>query len=181
MNDHSITATAQTGPIPADDPARNLSVIDPDAQDLAHIGVVGDTYTVLLSGSDTAGKFCLIDMAVPKGGGPGPHRHDFEEMYHVLEGEIEFSFRGEKQVVKAGMTVNIPANAPHSFSNTSGNSARTLCMCAPAGQEEFFMAIGAPVGSRAATPPKPSKEQQETFMKKAEALAPRYRTELLKP
>lgn len=41
--------------------------------------MVGDTYTILLSGKDTAGRFALIDMLIPGGSGPPPHRHDFEE------------------------------------------------------------------------------------------------------
>ncbi|HEX7517568.1 MAG TPA: hypothetical protein VF345_09810 [Chthoniobacterales bacterium] len=32
----------------------------------------------------------------------------------------------------------IPANAPHFFTNAFGAAARLLCICAPAGQEEFF-------------------------------------------
>lgn len=56
-----------------------------------------------------------------------------------------------------------------------------LCMCTPAGKEEFFMGIGTPVDSRNSPAPEQSREEQATFMKKAEALAPRYRTELLKP
>jgi hypothetical protein len=47
--------------------------------------MVGDTYTILLSSNDTAARYCLIDMHVPTGGGPGPHRHDFEEMFTILE------------------------------------------------------------------------------------------------
>ena len=62
---------------------------------------------------------CLIDMLV-MGGGPASHRHNFEEMFTVLEGEIELTFRGEKKVAKAGGAVNIPANAPHGFKNVSG-------------------------------------------------------------
>jgi len=45
---------------------------------LRHLGIVGDTYTIPLSGDDTDGRYCLIDMHVPPGGGPPPHRHDFE-------------------------------------------------------------------------------------------------------
>ena len=168
-------------PIPPDDPARKLSIVDPDHGDLQRVAVVGDTYTILLSGKETAGRYCLIDMAVPHCGGPGPHRHDFEEMFTLLEGEIVFTFRGEKRLVKAGMTVNIPANAPHFFTNVSGKHARMLCMCSPAGQEEFFLAIGAPMKSRTAHAPKLSEEEQKAFVKKAAELAPRYRTELLPP
>jgi mannose-6-phosphate isomerase-like protein (cupin superfamily) len=167
--------------IPDDDPKRRLSLVDADNPTLQHVAVVGDTYTILLSGKETAGRYCLIDMQVPICGGPGPHRHDFEEMFHVLEGEIEFTFRGEKHVARAGQTINIPANAPHFFTNSSGIQARMLCMCTPAGQEEFFLAIGDQIESRTTPAPELSPEKKVEFMKKAEALAPKFRTELLKP
>lgn len=114
---------------------------------MRHVAVAGDTYTILLTGKDTAGRYCLIDMLVPPGGGLPPHRHDFEEMFTVLEGEIEATFRGAKSVVRAGETVNIPANAPHAFQNRSDRPARLLCLGSPAGLEEFFMAVGVPVAS----------------------------------
>jgi quercetin dioxygenase-like cupin family protein len=72
--------------IPADDPARKLTLAQPDEPNLSHIGLVGDTYTILVAGKDTQGRYCLIDMHIPPGGGPPPHRHDFEEMFSVLEG-----------------------------------------------------------------------------------------------
>jgi hypothetical protein len=70
--------------IPADDPARSLTLSRSDNPNLLHIGLVGDTYTILVAGKDTAGRYCLIDMHIPPGGGPPPHRHDFEEMFSVL-------------------------------------------------------------------------------------------------
>jgi mannose-6-phosphate isomerase-like protein (cupin superfamily) len=79
--------------VPPDDPHRHLTVARPDQDEsLPHIGLVGDTYTILVTGDDTAGKYTLIDMHIPPGGGPPPHRHDFEEMFTVLEGEVELSF-----------------------------------------------------------------------------------------
>jgi quercetin dioxygenase-like cupin family protein len=179
MNDHSITATAKTGPIPADDPNRKLTVVDPDGATARHISLVGDTYTVLVSGDQTDGRYCLIDMLVPDGSGPPPHRHDFEEMFSLLEGELEFTFRGETQTVKAPATVNIPANARHAFKNKSGETVHMLCMCTPAGQEEFFMTVGVAVASRDAAPPAISKEEQAAKGKLAQELAPKYRTEIL--
>ena len=108
-------STASSQPLPADDPTRHLTIVRSDDPNLPHIGLVGDTYTILLSGKDTAGQYSLIDMRVPPCGGPGPHRHDFEESFTLLEGEIEVTFRGEKSLVRAGETVHIPANAPHFF------------------------------------------------------------------
>ena len=178
----SSGASSRPAPIPPDDPQRGLVVARPDEDgSLRHIGMVGDTYTILLTGEDTAGRYTLIDMLVPPGGGPAPHRHDFEEMFTLLDGEIETTFRGEKSTVRAGETVNIPANAPHSFTNASDHPARMLCMCSPAGQEEFFMAVGVPLDTRTTAPPKLDEAAQASFIAKAQELAPKYRTELLGP
>jgi len=77
-------------PLPPDDLQRSLTIARPDVdQTLPHIGLVGDTYTVTVSGNETNGRFCVIDMHIPPGGGPPPHRHDFEETFILLEGEIE--------------------------------------------------------------------------------------------
>ena len=111
---------------------------------------------------------------------PPPHRHDFEETFILLEGEMEATFRGQKSNVKAGDTINIPANAPHRFHNASSNATRLLCVCSPAGQEEFFAAVGTPVATRTTPPPKLDEKEQAAFMKKVMALTPKYRTELLK-
>ena len=166
--------------IPADDVSRTLTIVDPDGVGVPHISVAGGTYTILVSGAQTAGRYCLVDMLVPDGGGPPPHRHDFEEMFTLLEGELEFTFRGKSQTVRAGSTVNVPANAPHAFKNVSGTTAHILCMCTPAGQEEFFMAVGIPVENRTSPPPKPTKEEQAEKGKLIEALLPKYRTEMVK-
>lgn len=181
MAEFTETASRAASALPADDPERGLAVVDADDPTLPHVAVVGDTYTILLSGAQTAGRYCLIDMTVPHCGGPGPHRHDFEEMFTILEGEIRFTFRGEETLVRAGMTVNIPANAPHFFTNVSGVTAHMLCMCAPAGIEEFFLAVGIPAESRTAVAPTMSEEEQENFIKRATELAPKYRMELLGP
>jgi quercetin dioxygenase-like cupin family protein len=176
MNEHPVK------PLPADDLSRSLKIARPDTDEsLPHLGLVGDTYTILLSGADTGGRYCLIDMHIPQGGGPPPHRHDFEESFTVLEGEIEATCRGEKSIVHTGQTVSIPANALHSFTNASGAAARLLCICAPAGQEEFFAQVGVPVPTRRSTPPELDREEQGKLMKKAQELAPKYRTELLPP
>jgi uncharacterized cupin superfamily protein len=120
-------------------------------------------------------------MHIPPGGGPPPHRHDFEETFIILDGELELSFRGESLVAKARETVNVPANAPHQFHNGSSEAARLLCLCAPSGQEEFFAAVGIPVATRTEPPPKLDADAQAAFITKLKTLAPEYSTELLPP
>ena len=162
----------QPAPVPPDDLSRELTVARPDHdQSLPHIGLVGDTYTILVTGEDTAGKYTLIDMHVPPGGGPPPHRHDFEEMFTVLDGEIRVTFRGETLVTRAGQTINVPANAPHSFTNAGPAPSRLLCLCAPSGQEEFFTLVGQPVASRTEAPPPLEAGAQAAFIAKTKALA----------
>src|SRR3984885_4237110 len=157
--------------IPADDPERDLTLAHSDGANSPPMGLVGDTYTILLTGKDTAGLYCLIDMYIPPGGGPPPHRHDFEESFTVLEGEIEATFRGEHRTVRAGQVINIPANAPHQFQNKSEQAARLLCLCSPAGQEEFFLEVGVPVATRTTSPPKLDEAAQAAFLTKVLALA----------
>ena len=169
-------------PVPPDDPARGLTVARPDQdQSLPHIGLVGDTYTILVTGAETAGKYTLIDMHVPPGGGPPPHRHDFEEMFTVLDGEVQVTFRGQILIARAGETINVPANAPHAFTNSGETPSRLLCMCAPAGQEQFFTLVGQPVAARTEAPPPLDPAAQAAFIARSKALAAEYKTELLPP
>src|SRR3954465_3841738 len=90
MNNPAVRTTAS---LAADDPLRKLAVARSDDEALVHLAVVGDTYTVLLSGEQTAGRFAMLDMVIPPGGGPPPHRHDFEECFRVLAGSIEVQLR----------------------------------------------------------------------------------------
>jgi quercetin dioxygenase-like cupin family protein len=164
--------------IPPDNPERTLTLAESDR--LPHIGLVGDTYTITVPGEATAGRYCVIDMYIPRGGGPPPHRHDFEETFILLEGEMQATFRGTKSTVRAGETLHIPANAPHQFHNGSAAPARMLCICSPAGQEKFFMEVGVPVATRTTPPPPLNEEQEAAFIANVKALAPKYRTELLR-
>ena len=173
--------TTKDALLPPDDLSRNVSLaqVEEDGK-FPHIGMVGDTYTITVAGEDTNGRFCVIDMHIPPGGGPGPHRHDFEETFVLLEGEIEVTFRGDRSTVRKGDTINIPANAPHQFHNASSMPARTICICSPAGNDRFFLEVGVPVATRTTPPPKLDDKQMAEFLAKARAIAPRYRTELLK-
>ena len=167
--------------LPDDDLSRTLTVASVDAADARAVAVAGGAYTVLLTGTQTGGRYSLIDMLVPPGGGPPLHRHDFEEMFAVLDGEIELTFRGETHRAASGSVVNIPANAPHKFRNTSDRPAHLLCLCAPPGQEDFFLAVGDPLASRDSPPPALGDGEKAERRSRAQRLAAQYRTELLGP
>jgi quercetin dioxygenase-like cupin family protein len=165
--------------IPADDLGRRLALSDVNDPGLPSVAVAGGVYTILVSGAQTAGRYCLIDMLVPPGSGPPPHRHDFEEMFTVLEGEITLNFRGEVLQGGVGTSVNVPANAPHSFKNNADKPLHLLCMCTPAGQDAFFLAVGDKVASRDVPPPELSEAEKAERGTKAKKLAGEFKTELL--
>jgi hypothetical protein len=93
---------------------------------------------------------------------------------------MEATFRGKRSIVRAGETLHIPANAPHQFQNISALPVRMICICAPAGQERFFTEVGVPVATPVTPPPKLDVNAEAAFIEKVKALAPKYRTELLK-
>src|SRR3954466_2235696 len=131
MNDSAMSTTA---PLAADDPTRELAIARSDDEALLHLAVVGATYTVLLSGEQPAGHFAMLDMLIPPGGGPPPHRHAFEESFRVLTGSIEVQLRDLPPMrLEAGDSANIPANAPHAFRNPADVPPRLLCTVTPAG------------------------------------------------
>ena len=53
--------------IPTDDLNRHLTMASADDPAAVHLSLVGNTYTVLVSGEDTAGRYSLIDMFIPPG------------------------------------------------------------------------------------------------------------------
>jgi hypothetical protein len=52
-------------------------------------------------------------------------------------------------------------------------------MCAPAGQDEFFIEVGDAVATRTSPPPQKSDAEKKASMEKSLKLAPQYATELL--
>ena len=166
--------------LPPDDPARDITVARPNTDSsLPHVAVVGNVYTILVSGKQSAGRYALIDMFVPPGGGPPPHRHDFQEMFHVLEGSVEVMFRGDRFSAQAGETVSIPANAPHAFKNVASTPARLLCTVSPAGEDEFFLEIGDRVPTRTGPVPNLDEAARQQRAARAKSLSAKYKNEIL--
>ena len=56
------------------------------------------------------------DMA--PGEGPALHRHPYEEVFVIVEGEATFTLGDETRVVHGGEFVVAAAGVPHAFKNT---------------------------------------------------------------
>ena len=142
------------------------------------IAVVGDVYRFLATGDDTNGKYALFEALVGPGGGPPPHVHSREEEgFYVLEGKITFTINGERVVATAGTFANMPVGTPHSFKNESGKPARMLISVAPAGLEQMFIEVGAPLDKGATIALPPTKDEIDRLL----AAAPRFGVEIKVP
>ena len=53
MTDTTRLFSRPSSAVPADDPKRKLSVIDPDNPKLRPVAIVGDTHTIPLSGKES--------------------------------------------------------------------------------------------------------------------------------
>ena len=158
----------------------NKTITTVDNEQGQSLSVVGDTYRILISGEQTNGNYAVIDMLVPPNGGPGPHAHkDIQEMFYVVEGEIDFKMEEGNYKAKKGSFVNIPlGGAIHCFRNTTSNIAHLLCTVVPAGLDAFFQEIGKPVDTGTFLPP-PTLSTEE--LDKLKSLAEKYGQQLYPP
>jgi len=140
------------------------------------LAVVGDRYTVRITGAETGGRLAMFDFHLPPGGGPPLHVHANEdEIFYVLSGELTFYVRDERLTVRAGESLHAVRNVPHRFRNESAAPVTALCIATPAGLEDFFAEVGTPLTSADAPIPPPS----ESDIARILAIAPRYGIQML--
>ena len=114
--------------------------------------------SVCLSGIDTGGKYCLLEVSLAPGMGVPRHTHTREdEVYHVLAGELEVTVGDQVFVLKAGDTLVAPRDIPHRLRNSGNIENHYLLVFSPSGFEGFLKetAIPAPADAVAPTSPPP--------------------------
>ncbi len=94
---------------------------------------------VVLRSEESNGVVSVIDNTVPaRTIGPFLHKHDFDEAFYVLEGELVFQVEDQLVTKRAGEMAFAPRNVPHTFTNQSDQPARYVLVCTPAGFERYF-------------------------------------------
>jgi quercetin dioxygenase-like cupin family protein len=91
---------------------------------------------VLLRSEQSGGQVAVVELT--GGGRPPLHRHDFDEAFYVLEGELTFQIDDELVTVGPNGLGFAPGGVPHTFTNRSDTDARYLIVCTPAGFEREF-------------------------------------------
>ncbi len=165
--------------IPADDTNRNLAHANPDDHYTPHIGLVGDTYTVLLSAKDTAGNYCLIDMHIPPGGGPRPHRHDFEGTFHRPRRRNRSHVPSREDDRQGRRNQSYPRQCPAPVPKWHQPATTPSVHLRPPRAGRLLRAGRGFRGNPNHPPPKSTPENQAKFRELAQALAPKYKTEFL--
>ncbi|WP_343488073.1 quercetin 2,3-dioxygenase [Allomuricauda sp. d1] len=107
------------------------------------VNVIGDQQTFKLTGKDTDGQFTLIEEVNPPGTMIPLHVHTQEdEIFKVLEGELEVTVGDKTTVLKAGDLAFAPKNVPHSWKVVSDTDCKTILSAFPAGIEIMFEELG---------------------------------------
>ncbi|WP_350293107.1 cupin domain-containing protein [uncultured Croceitalea sp.] len=107
------------------------------------VNVIGDQQTFKLTGTDTDGQFTLIEEINPPGTMIPPHVHTKEdEVFKVLEGELEVTVGDKTVILKAGDLAFAPKNIPHSWKVIGDTDCKTILSAFPSGIELMFEELG---------------------------------------
>jgi mannose-6-phosphate isomerase-like protein (cupin superfamily) len=108
---------------------------------------LGSLTTNLAEKKDTNGAFCLVEGTLTPGNEPPPHVHSREdELFYVLEGELDAYVGEEAFKVETGECIFLPRFTPHAFVIRSPR-LHVLALMTPAGLEEAFRKIDSPAQS----------------------------------
>ena len=127
--------------------------------------------SVCLSGKDTGGAYCLLEVGLAPGMAVPRHTHTREdEVYFVLAGELEATVGDETFVLRPGDTLLAPRDVPHELRNSGTSENHFLLVFSPSGFEELITATAVPAPDNAVAPIKPPK----VAIQKVHELAAKY-------
>ena len=94
---------------------------------------------VLVRSEQSDGRVSIVESEMTAGAkGPPLHRHEFDEAFYVLEGELTIQLADELLIVGAGEVGFARGKTPHTLANRGGEVARFLIVCTPARFEREF-------------------------------------------
>lgn len=114
--------------------------------------MVGILWVVLATGEQTGGSYSLMWQLCPRGTGPGPHYHEQDEQFYVMDGEITYLAGGRELKAGPGSFVLIPRGTVHSF-RVDSETATLLNSYTPAGFERTITELGERAQARTIPPP----------------------------
>lgn len=118
-------------------PTKEIILAPGEGNSLA-IGI--NTLTFKAVGADTHRHLGLFEMTQEPGGmGASPHLHrEMEELFYVLEGEVDILVGDRTIKAQAGAFVLVPRSTTHAFTNRGKKRAKLLVMFCPGGEREKY-------------------------------------------
>ena len=111
-------------------PSRDLGV---------DISSPGRQSLTLLVGEETSGSMYATEAHLMPGFGAPPHHQPTEEeLWYIVDGELDVRVGTQAATVRAGAFAYIPRNTTHTFKNNKTAPARLLAWDSPAGHERAF-------------------------------------------
>jgi mannose-6-phosphate isomerase-like protein (cupin superfamily) len=112
--------------------------------------------SVCMSGADTGGAYCLLEVGLAPGMSVSRHTHTREdEAYFVLVGELEVTVADEIFILRPGDCLMAPRDIPHQLRNSGVVENHYLLMFSPPGFEEFLRLTAVPAPDNAEAPTQP--------------------------
>ena len=103
------------------------------------LNILGDHQQFKFTGKDTNGQYLSIFQDNPPNTEIPMHVHENEdEVYRVIEGEVEFTVGGETTLLKSGDAIFLPRKIAHSWKVVGNSNAKVLLDVFPAGLEAMF-------------------------------------------
>lgn len=85
----------------------------------------------------------VIGETAPNVPGPPPHYHSgLNELFMVLEGDMEFVVNGEVRKAGPGDSIDLPPNVVHTFKNAGNVPCKWVNIHSPKGFLSFFTDMG---------------------------------------
>lgn len=113
---------------------------------------MGSIMSFLIRGQESGGRMAMVEYRARPGNEPPPHIHLWEhEVFHVLEGKMEFHCGDQIHMVEVGETIFLPKGQAHAFYIRS-DYLRTLIINLATGDEPalldtYFVKMAEPASS----------------------------------
>jgi quercetin dioxygenase-like cupin family protein len=140
---------------------------------------MGGLMTFLATSAETENRSLLLEIRTVPGAEPPPHLHyEQDEVYYILEGELEVYCMGQVRTARAGEMVFLPRMQAHAFYFISP-ILHFLAWVQPGGMDGYFEAMSNPATSMEI--PANATTYADFDLDAAVALAAKYGVKMLTP
>ena len=76
----------------------------------------GSLWSPLVSSEQTHGRYSIVEQLMPGKSGPPPHIHkQSDEVFYILEGQVNLQLGDAVSSAEAGQLVRVPRGVAHGF------------------------------------------------------------------